>query len=82
MIRMGKETKLTSEEVISKAVAFFGPGGWGLEVEERAACCARFVGTGGHVFVQASDDEKAAKREVTVEGREWENQIKQFMREI
>jgi hypothetical protein len=82
MIRMSKVTKLTSEQVISKAVGFFGPGGWGLEVEERAACCARFFGVGGHVFVQASDDETAAKREVIVEGREWENQIQQFMREI
>jgi hypothetical protein len=34
------------------------------------------------VFVQASDDETAAKREVIVEGREWENQIREFMRDI
>ena len=82
MIRMGKETKLTSTEVIAKAVAFFGPEGWGLEVEERAACCARFVGVGGYVFVQASDDEEAGGLEVIIEGREWESQIQQFMGEV
>lgn len=82
MIRMSKVTKLASEEVIAKAVAYFGPGGWGLEVEERADCCARFVGVGGYVFVQANDNQEVGGQEVIIEGREWENQIQQFLGEV
>jgi hypothetical protein len=82
MIRMGKGTKKSSTEVIAKAVAFFGPGGWGLEVEERADCCTHLVGGGGHVFVQVTDDAGPGGREILVEGREWETQIRQFMTEV
>jgi len=82
MIRMGKETKLDSAELIAKAVAYFGPEGLGLEIEERSSCCARFAGGGGYVFVQGNEDESPGGMEVIVEGREWENQIRQFMGRI
>lgn len=82
MIRMGKETKLTSTEALAKAVAFFGPEGLGLEVEEHASCCARFVGGGGYVSIETTDDREPEGVEVTVEGREWDSQIKQFLDKI
>ena len=82
MIRMAKNTKLSSEQVIAKAVEVFGPGGWGLEVEESDACCARFVGTGGYVFFQATENEIDGNREVVVEGREWDYQIRDFVGDI
>jgi hypothetical protein len=82
MIRMGKGTGLTPSEVFDKAEAFFGPGGFGLEVEERDDCCIRFVGAGGYVSVAVPEVEAPGEREVIVEGREWENQIRQFMAEI
>jgi hypothetical protein len=82
MIKMGKESKLVPSEVVEKAVEFFGPSGQGMNVVEQDDCCARFEGAGGYVFVQASDIEAKRGSQVTVEGREWEYQIKQFMGKI
>jgi hypothetical protein len=79
---MGKESKLGTAEVIGKAVAFFGPSGAGIKVTEQDDCCARFEGGGGYVFVQATERDYGDGSKVTIEGREWEYQIKQFVREI
>jgi hypothetical protein len=82
MINMGKKSNLAPTEVVQKAVAFFGSGGTGMRVVEQDQCCARFEGAGGHVFVSAADIQDQKGSEVTVEGREWSYQIKQFMEEI
>lgn len=82
MIRMGKESNLVPSDVVEKAIAFFGPSGAGLNVVDRGDCCARFEAAGGYVFVQTADIDDRGGSNVTVEGREWEYQIKQFMREI
>lgn len=82
MIRMGKESKLAPSEVVKKAVGFFGPSGAGLNVVDQGACCARFEGAGGYVSVQTADIDDQGGSNVTVEGREWEYQIRQFMGEI
>ncbi|MFZ6030118.1 MAG: hypothetical protein ACOYYS_20575 [Chloroflexota bacterium] len=81
MIKIGKESRLPAAEVIDRAVEFFGPSGQGMNVLERAACCARFEGAGGHVFVSVEEDGKKGS-EVTIEGREWEYQIKQFIGKV
>ncbi len=82
MIRMGKETKLTSAEVIARTVTFFGPEGLGLEVEAQSPCCARLVGGGGYVYVETNDDSESGGVEVILEGREWEAQIRQFIGKV
>jgi hypothetical protein len=82
MISLVKESKLAPSRVIERAVAFFGPGGWGLEIVERAECCARFEGGGGHVFVQAIEQEKGRGSEVAVESREWEQAAKAFLQKL
>jgi hypothetical protein len=82
MIRMAKESKHVQSEVISRALAFFGPGGLGLDVVEQGECCARFEGGGGYVFIESSDVASGKGCEVTVEGREWESQIRQFLGKI
>ena len=82
MIRMGKESKLVRAEVIEKAVAFFGPSGQGMSIVGQDDCCARFEGGGGHVFVHAADIDDREGSNLTIEGREWEYQIKQFMAEV
>jgi hypothetical protein len=82
MIKMGKESELTPSEIIEKAVAYFGPPGLGMNVVDQESCCARFQGGGGHVFVQAAQIEDEGNSQVTIEGREWEYHIKQFMGEI
>jgi hypothetical protein len=82
MIRMEKSSKLAPSEATDKAVAFFGPGGLGLEMIERAECCVRLEGGGGYVFVQAEEGEKGHGSLVVVEGREWEYQIKRFLEKL
>lgn len=82
MIKIGKESKLTTSDVVDKAVEFFGPGGLGLEVVEKGDCCARFEGSGGYVFVDVADADRQDGSSVDVEGREWDFHIKRFMGEI
>jgi hypothetical protein len=82
MISIEKSIKLTPSEAIDKAVAFFGPGGLGLEMTERAECCVRLEGGGGYVFVQADEGEKGKGSLVEVDGREWEYHIKRFLEKL
>ena len=87
MIRMEATSKLSPGEVVERARTFFGPDGWGLEVTEFADCCARFAGGGGHVLVQASSErsrkgEEVSGSRVEIQGREWERQIREFLRQI
>lgn len=80
MARYSTETRLSPEEAIQKTAAFFGEGGLGLEMTEQNPCCLYFEGGGGHVLVTASEGEK--KTMVVLETREWDYQVRQFMRQI
>jgi hypothetical protein len=77
MIRIAKNTRLTTEEIIEKAAGFFGSAGEGLEEKERSLCCISFEGAGGYVTVSVADQE--GRRMVDVESREFEYQTKGFM---
>ena len=79
MARYSVEAKLNPEEAIQKAVTYFGEGGLGLNMTDHSPCCARFEGGGGHVLVTASTGEKTA---VELETREWDYDVRQFMRRI
>jgi hypothetical protein len=84
VIRMEAESRLSPEEVVEKAKAFFGPDGLGMEVTEPADCCARFEGGGGHVYVQADlprseSGKRSGGSRVEIQGREWEYQIRRFL---
>jgi hypothetical protein len=74
------ETKLSPEEVIRQAVAYFGDEVVKLEVIEQADCCAHFEGGGGFVHVALVTGENATT--VDLETREWDAYVKQFMRHI
>jgi len=82
MIRLGKESKLAPAAVVEKAVEFFGPSGQGMTILDQDHCCVRFEGGGGFVSVQSADLEGEKGSQVTIEGREWDYQIKQFVRLI
>jgi hypothetical protein len=82
MISMSKQTKREPSAVVEAAVRFFGPGGQGLDVVEQGPCCARFEGGGGHVYVESAALEATGGSDVRVQGREWDYQIKQFMRQL
>jgi hypothetical protein len=76
MARYSVETQLSPEEAIERAVAYFCPL---LDLTEHSSCCARFEGGGGHVYVTAQGGDKT---EVLLETREWDYDVKQFMRRI
>ena len=80
MARYSVQTRLSPEESIVRAVAYFGPGGLGLEVSDQAECCVTFRGGGGHVWANATTEAK--KTTVELETREWDIQGREFMRKI
>lgn len=78
MARYGKETRRSPEQVLERALAFFGPGGLGLIVEERGECSIRLIGGGGYVVLHALPCE-SGRTSVTLETREWDAQAMQFL---
>jgi hypothetical protein len=74
------ETKKDPEEVVERAIDYFGEEGLGLSVTRENPCCATFEGGGGHVTVTASRGDD--KVEVEVETREWDYHVKRFIGRI
>jgi hypothetical protein len=81
MVRLGKETKQTPQEVLDKAVAFFGPGGAGLTLQQRSDQSVILEGGGGSVIVTASQT-RGDRTEVDIVSREWDHQARQFLGSI
>jgi hypothetical protein len=79
MARYGVVTKKSAEEIIQKAVDFFGKDGVGLEVTARSRCCAQFEGGGGYVSVAVGE---GGKTEIELVTCEWDYDVKQFMRQL
>jgi hypothetical protein len=80
LIRMSAKTKLSPEEVVKRAVSFFGPGGYGLEVVDETTGYVCLEGGGGVVEVIASAEGKGASVELV--SREWDYQVKEFLGDI
>jgi hypothetical protein len=80
MIRIGTKTKLDPEEVVRRAVSFFGPGGYGLEVTNESTGYVCFEGGGGSVEVITSGEAKGASVELV--SREWDYQTREFLSKI
>jgi hypothetical protein len=80
MRRVTKQTKSSPEEVLERAKRFFGPEGLGLEVKGECETDARFEGGGGYVYVEVCGVEGGT--EVTIEEREWDYQLKEFLRTL
>ncbi len=80
MLKIATKTKLSPEEAIKRAVAFFGPGGYGLEVKNQTSDCTYLEGGGGGVNVTACTEEKGTS--VELESREWDYQVKEFISKI
>jgi hypothetical protein len=77
MIRIAKQTQFQPEEIIVKAVKFFGKEGGQLEEKERTACGVSFEGSGGYVAISVSEENKL--RTVDIETREFEYAAKRFI---
>jgi len=78
-MRYTVKTKLKPDEVIERAVKFFGKGGVGLEVTDRSGSTVCFEGGGGHVTIIVCPGELT---DVDLETREWDYQVKRFMENI
>ena len=77
MIRMMAKTKLSPGEAIKRAAAFFGAGGYGLEITKQSADCICFAGGGGSIEVTAAEEAKGASVELV--SQEWDFQVKEFL---
>ncbi len=75
-MRYGTETKLTTAEVLTRAMQYFGEGGLGLDLVSREECCVSLAGGGGHVTVTVTAGKKTA---VDLETRECDYHVKKFM---
>jgi hypothetical protein len=82
MLSIEAKSKLEPEEVLKRAVKFFGPDGYGLTIKGQDACCAEFEGGGGGVAVSVEKAAKGKGSTVSFETREWEHQVKEFIGKI
>jgi hypothetical protein len=80
MLKLNVRTKRNPDEVVKKALEFFGSGGYALKVTEQSDTCVSFEGGGGGITVTACTDDKGTS--VDLETREWEYQVKEFARKI
>ena len=77
MLRISVKSKLKTEEAVKRAVAFFGPGGYGLTVEEQTDDSVYLRGGGGGVVVTTGIEKKGSSVELV--SREWDYQVKEFI---
>jgi hypothetical protein len=78
MLRIATKTKLTPEEAIEKALKFFGPEGYKLTITGQTDTSAGFEGGGGTVAITACAEN--GKTDVELFSREWDYQVKEFIR--
>jgi len=80
MLRIATKTKLSPEEVIMKAITFFGPDNYKLKITAQADTSASFEGGGGTIDVSACAEN--GKTSVDFLSREWDYQVKEFIKMI
>ncbi len=73
MLRLSFRTSKKSQDIIEDCEKFFQDKG--LETKERGDCCLQMEGGGGYVRVDVVENKD---REVILEAREWDYQVKQF----
>jgi len=77
MLNIATKTRLKPEEVVKRAVEFFGPKGYKLEVKDQSADCASFEGGGGGVEITTCIEGKQTSVDLT--SREWDYQVNEFI---
>jgi len=77
-----KQSKHNAENVMKKAIEFFGSKPLKLKLQENRNAClwATFEGGGGFVSISAEDKQKGS--EVNLETREWDYWAGKFLDEI
>lgn len=81
-LRMGKIVHENPEDVLEKAIAFFGKQGVGLILVRHTSNDVYFTHGGGHVQVMVNPVEDGQKTEIDVQTVEWEYDVKKFMESI
>jgi hypothetical protein len=74
-------TSLKPQQALDRAITYFGPQGFGLEITTKDESCLVFQGGGGHVAVTVQPGD-TAKTTLEIETREWDHAVRQFMAEI
>jgi hypothetical protein len=77
MLRIATKTKLSPEEVIRKAIKFFGTDNYKLKITAQTETSASFEGGGGSIDVSACEGN--GKTSVDFLSREWDYQVKEFI---
>jgi hypothetical protein len=80
MLRMSAQTHKGRDDVIGKAISFFGLGGIGLRVTLKATDHVRFEGGGGYVTINAAP--RGSEVEVTAVTQEWEMDVRRFLGQV
>ena len=80
MLRIATETKLTPQQVMGKAISFFGPDGFKLSITSQTETEISFEAEEG--FVTMAAGVKKGKTTVEFTTREWESQVEQFIMNI
>ena len=76
MLNIEVKTKLSVEDTIDRIKAYFGKGGFGLELKDENEACLNFEGSGGYITAIVCAEDKKTKVDLT--GQEWEIQMKKF----
>ena len=76
MLKLNVTTKMTPEQVIKSALRFFGPEGYGLEVQEQSNSRISLHGGGGRVEIYALTEGTGTSVDLVT--REWEYKLKEF----
>jgi hypothetical protein len=78
MLVMSKETKMSADEILNRAKDYFD-NRFGLTLDNyNPSCCIEFHGEIG--FVEIAVEGSEDKTEVIIRTREWEFQVKDFLR--
>ncbi len=80
MLRIATKTKLSPDDVVKKAVDYFGPNGYQLKVKDQTEGCVSFEGGGGGVEVTTCLEDEVTSVEFV--STEWDYQVKEFIGKI
>jgi hypothetical protein len=80
MARYTLTHKAKPEDIVTAAKEYFGNDGLGLMTIDESDCCIRFEGGGGFVYISTEPFE--GKTRVNLEVREWDNDTKNFLRNL
>lgn len=80
MLRIAARIRLRPEQVTETARSYFGPHGCGMRIADEGQAFLCLEGRGGAVELVACAEENGTTVECT--SREWDSQVKEFIREI